>query len=189
MGSEMCIRDRIKADQVPELVIINKADAADPMVLARLRQREPHSVVVSAKTGEGMAEALAVIEGELPRPDVEFKALLPYQRGDLINRLHQHGEIASLEHTADGTIVHGRASTIGSAASALLMITSSGTWSALISANTSRTAASWPSGSGWEPSTTCRIRSESATSSSVDRNASTSWCGRCRTKPTVSLIV
>ena len=99
----------IKADQVPELVIINKADAADPMVLARLRQREPHSVVVSAKTGEGMAEALAVIEGELPRPDVEFKALLPYERGDLINRLHQHGEIASLEHTADGTIVHGRA--------------------------------------------------------------------------------
>ena len=34
-----------------------------------------------------------------------------------------------------------------------------------------------------EPSTTCRIRSASATSSSVDRNASTSWCGRCRTKP------
>ena len=65
----------------------------------------------------------------------------------------------------------------------------SGTWVALISANTSRTAASWPSGSGCEPSTTCRIRSESATSSSVERNASTSWWGRCRTNPTVSLIV
>ncbi|MFC4782908.1 GTPase HflX [Nocardioides sp. MAHUQ-72] len=99
----------IKADQVPELVIINKADAADPMVLARLRQREPHSVVVSAKTGEGIADALRVIEGELPRPGVEFKALLPYERGDLINRLHQHGEIDSMEHTGDGTIVLGRA--------------------------------------------------------------------------------
>ena len=99
----------IKADQVPELVVINKADAADPMVLARLRQREPHSVVVSAKTGEGIAEALAVIEGELPRPDVEFHALLPYERGDLINRLHQHGEIASMEHTPEGTVVRGRA--------------------------------------------------------------------------------
>ncbi len=59
----------IGASQVPELVVINKADAADPMVLARLRQREPHSVVVSAKTGEGIAEALAVVEGELPRPE------------------------------------------------------------------------------------------------------------------------
>ena len=49
----------IGATTVPELIVINKADAADPMVLARLRQREPHSVVVSAKTGEGIAEALS----------------------------------------------------------------------------------------------------------------------------------
>jgi GTP-binding protein HflX len=99
----------IGAGDVRELVVINKADAADPMVIARLRQREPHSVVVSARTGEGIAEALRVIEGELPRPGVEFKALLPYERGDLINRLHQHGEIDSMEHTGDGTIVSGRA--------------------------------------------------------------------------------
>jgi len=99
----------IGASEVPELVVINKADAADPMVLARLRQREPHSVVVSARTGEGIAAALALIEGELPRPGVEFRALLPYERGDLINRIHQQGEIASMEHTGDGTLVTGRA--------------------------------------------------------------------------------
>ena len=99
----------INATKVPELIVINKADLADPMVLARLRQREPHSVVVSAKTGEGIAEALQLIEGELPRPQVEFKALVPYERGDLINRLHQQGEIASMDHTGDGTIVVGRA--------------------------------------------------------------------------------
>jgi GTPase len=78
-------------------------------VLARVRQREPHSVTVSARTGEGIPEAIAAVEDELPRPDVEFKALLPYERGDLINRLHQHGEIASMEHTPDGTLVVGRA--------------------------------------------------------------------------------
>src|SRR3954449_6571411 len=99
----------IGADKVPEIIVINKADAADPMVLARLRQREPHAVVVSAKTGEGVADALALIEGELPRPGVEFRALLPYDRGDLINRLHQQGEIDSMEHTGEGTIVVGRA--------------------------------------------------------------------------------
>ncbi|MCW2795837.1 GTPase HflX [Nocardioides sp.] len=99
----------IGASEVRELVVINKADAADPMVLARLRQREPHSVVVSAKTGEGIVEALALIEGELPRPGIEFRALLPYERGDLINRIHQQGEIASMEHTGEGTLVQGRA--------------------------------------------------------------------------------
>ena len=99
----------IGADRVPELVVVNKADVADPMVIARLRQREPHSVVVSARTGEGIAQARAAVERDLPRPGVEFSALLPYERGDLINRLHQQGEIASLEHTADGTLVRGRA--------------------------------------------------------------------------------
>ncbi len=99
----------IGADKVPELIVINKADLADPMVIARLRQREPHSVVVSARTGEGIAEALRIVEGELPRPGVEFTALLPYGRGDLIDRLHREGEIDSQDHTADGTVVRGRA--------------------------------------------------------------------------------
>ena len=99
----------VDAAKIPELVVINKADAADPLVLARLQAREPHSVVVSAKTGEGIADALAVIESELPRPAVEIEVLLPYSRGDLVNRLHQEGEIDSIEHTADGSLVRGRA--------------------------------------------------------------------------------
>ena len=99
----------IGADKVPEVIVINKADAADPMVIARLRQREPHSVVVSAKTGEGVDDVLRVVEDELPRLGVEFEALVPYARGDLIDRIHQHGEIDSMEHTGDGTLVRGRA--------------------------------------------------------------------------------
>jgi GTP-binding protein HflX len=99
----------IDAGKVPELVVINKADAADPLVVQRLLTREPHSVVVSARTGEGIAEALALVESELPRPGVEFAALLPYDRGDLIDRLHRHGEIDAMEHTADGTRISGRA--------------------------------------------------------------------------------
>jgi GTP-binding protein HflX len=99
----------IHASKVPEIVVINKADAADPMVIARLLAREPHSVVVSARTGEGIDDVIAAIESELPRPSVQFEALVPYERGDLINRLHQQGEIESLEHTGDGTRVRGRA--------------------------------------------------------------------------------
>src|SRR6476620_364722 len=98
----------IGADKVPELVVINKADAADPMVLSRLRAREPHSVVVSAKTGEVIAEALAAVEADLPHPGVAIEALLPYERGDLLNRIHVSGEVESVEHTGDGSLVCGR---------------------------------------------------------------------------------
>ena len=116
----------IDAAGVPEIIVINKADAADPLVLARLRQREPHSVVVSARTGEGIAEALALVEGELPRPSVEFDALVPYSRGDLVNKIHQQGEIGSLEHTADGTRVTGRASEALAGELADFLVTRSG---------------------------------------------------------------
>ncbi|WP_406030416.1 GTPase HflX [Nocardioides sp. NBC_00163] len=99
----------IGASEVPELVVINKADISDPLVIARLLRAEPHSVAVSAKTGEGIDAAIKAVETDLPRPGVEFSALVPYERGDLVNRIHQHGEIDHLEHTAEGTVVKGRA--------------------------------------------------------------------------------
>ena len=110
-GQLVAVREvlaEIGADKVPELVVINKADVADDLVLARLRQREPHSVVVSARTGEGIEEARAAIEADLPRPAVEVVALLPYDRGDLLSRVHDHGEVISVEHTGDGTLLKAR---------------------------------------------------------------------------------
>ena len=100
----------IGADKVPELIVLNKADIADPLVVARLLQREPHSVVVSAKTGEGIEAALAAVEADLPRPDVAVEILLPYERGDLLNRIHLHGEVGQLEHTGEGTRLDARVS-------------------------------------------------------------------------------
>jgi GTP-binding protein HflX len=100
----------IEAHRIPELVVINKADLADPMTLARLRQREPHSVICSAKTGEGIAEVIAAVEADLPRPAVEIRVLLPYSRGDLVSRLHDRAEVISVEHTGDGTLLHARVS-------------------------------------------------------------------------------
>src|SRR5690242_8721788 len=93
----------IGATDVPELVVINKIDAADPHVVQRLLRTEPHSVAVSARTGEGIAEALAVVEGELPHPAVSFEALLPYSRGDLVARAHREGEVLAVAHCEGGT--------------------------------------------------------------------------------------
>ena len=37
-------------------------------------------------------------------------ALLPYDRGDLLSRVHDNGEVISLEHTGDGTLLKARVS-------------------------------------------------------------------------------
>ncbi|CAN5299893.1 GTPase HflX [soil metagenome] len=98
----------IGAADVPEIIVVNKTDAADPLTVQRLLGAEPHSLAVSAHTGDGIAEALAVIEADLPHPQVSLSVLVPYSRGDLVNKIHQFGEIDVLEHTGDGTRIDGR---------------------------------------------------------------------------------
>ncbi len=98
----------IGAAGVAEQLVINKVDAAAPDVLLALRGRFPDAMLVSARTGEGVPELLARIEERLPRPSVEVRALVPYARGDLIDRIHNAGEFVSAEHTATGTLVVAR---------------------------------------------------------------------------------
>jgi len=98
----------IGADKVPELVVVNKTDAADPMVVSRLLAREPHAMACSARTGEGIEQLLVALEADLPRPQQQVDVLLPYARGDLLNQIHQHGEVETLEHTGEGTRVAAR---------------------------------------------------------------------------------
>ena len=98
----------IDAHDIPEIVVINKADLADPLVLARLVRREKHSVVVSARTGQGIDELLALLDSELPRPDVEIHALVPYDRGDLVARVHAVGEVLDEQHEPEGTLLRAR---------------------------------------------------------------------------------
>ncbi len=94
----------VDARKVPEIIVLNKADAADPFVLERLKQREPRHVVVSARTGEGIQELLKAISDGIPRPGVRLELLIPYNRGDLLNKLHEtDAEILSLDHEETGT--------------------------------------------------------------------------------------
>ncbi|MDQ4492158.1 GTPase HflX [Sinomonas sp. ASV486] len=96
----------VDARKVPEIIVLNKADAADPFVLERLRQREPRHVIVSARTGLGIDELKEAISDAIPRPDVVLTLLVPYSRGDILSRLHtSSAEIRSLEHVEAGTRV------------------------------------------------------------------------------------
>jgi GTP-binding protein HflX len=98
----------IDALNVPELVIVNKVDAAEPDVVARLLRREKAAIAVSAWSGEGIDELLDVLADRLPRPDVEVDVLVPYSRGDVVHRLHSHGEVLLEEHLGEGTRVRAR---------------------------------------------------------------------------------
>ncbi|RZB22960.1 GTPase HflX [Micrococcus luteus] len=88
----------VDAHRIPEIIVLNKADAADPAVIARIRAKEPHAVVVSARTGEGIDELERAIAATIPRPDVRLELLIPFTRGELVSRLHS----ADAEILAEG---------------------------------------------------------------------------------------
>ena len=98
----------LEVGDVKEVIVINKADAADPEVIDRLTRQERHSIVVSARTGLGLDALRDLVADELPRPDIEVKAVIPYDRGDLVSKLHQDSEVLSTEHREDGTFVHAK---------------------------------------------------------------------------------
>ncbi|WP_129842813.1 GTPase HflX [Streptomyces sp. RFCAC02] len=98
----------VGAREVPEIIVVNKADVADELTLQRLLRAEKRAVAVSAHTGEGIAELLERIDAELPRPGVEVTALVPYTEGTLVSRVHAEGEVLSEEHTDRGTLLTAR---------------------------------------------------------------------------------
>lgn len=95
----------INATNLPEIVVINKADAADPYVLDRLKLREKNSVAVSALTGQGIDQLISMIEEQLPTPQIDVKVLIPYTHGDLIGRIYKEGMLISREDTEAGYLI------------------------------------------------------------------------------------
>ncbi|WP_306839475.1 GTPase HflX [Catenuloplanes nepalensis] len=98
----------VGADRLPELLVVNKTDAADEETLLRLKREWPDAIFVSAHTGRGIDELRTAIEGRLPRPAVEIRVTVPYDRGDLVAQVHRRGEVLSTAHTGEGTQLHVR---------------------------------------------------------------------------------
>ena len=93
----------IGADDVPELIVFNKSDIADPDDARRLLQSHPGSVLLSAETGEGIDRLLDVV-GERLRELTHVVALVvPYDRGDVVAAVHRAGEVVSESHDDDAT--------------------------------------------------------------------------------------
>ena len=101
------IRD-IGGEKIPEIIALNKADIADPEMMRLVLREEPDAYPVSVHTGAGIEALIGAIEASLPRPKVEVNTLIPYNRGDLVSRIHEEGEILREEHLAEGTALHAR---------------------------------------------------------------------------------
>jgi GTP-binding protein HflX len=92
--------------KIPEIIALNKADIADPEVIAQVLIQEPDAYLISVHSGVGIEKLIRAIESSLPRPRIEIRTVLPYDRGDLVSQIHEHGEILSREYLPEGTSLH-----------------------------------------------------------------------------------
>ena len=96
------VLSEIGADDVPELVVFNKADVGGDEG-RRLHERHPGSVLASARTGDGVADLLAALGDRLRALARVVELVVPYDRGDVVAAVHRQGEVITERHEAEAT--------------------------------------------------------------------------------------
>lgn len=92
----------IDAEQVPELVVFNKADLIDPRARTRIENLYPDAVMISATTGEGVEKLAWVIADRLQDDTVTLTLAIPYERSELVAAAYQQGEVIEERHDDEG---------------------------------------------------------------------------------------
>ena len=92
----------IGAEGKPMLMIFNKVDLVPSGgVMSRFLETYPHAAIISAKTGQGIAELMAELSSAL-RPIREFLELaVPHDRSDIIARLHEVAQVVERDYEGE----------------------------------------------------------------------------------------
>ncbi|MDQ3570160.1 MAG: GTPase HflX [Actinomycetota bacterium] len=103
----------IGAGDVPELLAFNKADVTDEA--KRLAGDHEGSVTVSAATGMGVDNLVAVAGDRLRVTDRVVELVVPFTRGDVVAALHREGDVLLEEHEEECTRLRARLDGAGAA--------------------------------------------------------------------------
>ncbi len=110
MGQFEAVRrvlSEIEADDVPELVAVNKADLA-PREAARLAASIPGAVAFSALTGRGVGDLLDSMAAALRAGDRIVSLAVPVARGDVLAAVHRQGEVVDEAYEGETVVLHAR---------------------------------------------------------------------------------
>ena len=103
-------RDAVTAAQTYAAELGHERIGDDHLLLAIDSSAGSSAAQALAEAGVDAAGLRAEIERRLPMPAVEVRALVPYDRGDLISAVHESGVLISAAHEENGTAVHAHVS-------------------------------------------------------------------------------
>ena len=109
LSSVRAVLEEIDAEDIPQLLVLNKVDIVDPVTRRRLANRHPQAVQVSARTGEGLDQLKQRVAEFFADRFVDVRLLVPHDSGATLSALYESGApISSREDGADGVLVTAR---------------------------------------------------------------------------------
>ncbi|HEX3946624.1 MAG TPA: GTPase HflX [Acidimicrobiales bacterium] len=105
MAAVRTVMEEIGAGGLPELLVVNKADRA-PDEAKRLAAGVDGSVLISARTGEGIDDLLRTIGDRVRAADRVVELVIPWARGDVLAAVHREGEVVEQEAGDEAARVH-----------------------------------------------------------------------------------
>ena len=95
----------IDANDIPEILVINKTDVLDVTQLQRIQNLYPDAVLISALERSGLERVVEAVGEAVRKQTVTLTLAVPYVRGDVVAAAHRLGEVIGEKHDDDGTVL------------------------------------------------------------------------------------
>ncbi len=99
MAAVQTVLEELNAWGKQMIVVFNKIDkVTNPALIEHCLRQHPHSVAISARTGEGFDPLLGEMENQVKSWRLRVKLLLPNHRTALVAELHRVGRVLDLSY-------------------------------------------------------------------------------------------
>ncbi len=105
------VLEEIGAKEIPELLVVNKADTFTDTQRSRFANLYPEAVLISALEDSDFDDLLGAIGEALVVNTITLSLTVPYERGDVVAAAHRVGEVIEEKHDNLGTILDVRVPT------------------------------------------------------------------------------
>ncbi|XP_026442661.1 uncharacterized protein LOC113342288 [Papaver somniferum] len=100
------VLSELNVSSIPKLIIWNKVDkVSDPCNLKIEADAREDVICVSALSGDGLQDFCDAVQSKLKDSMVWVEALIPFDKGELLNTIHRVGMVEGTEYTEDGTLI------------------------------------------------------------------------------------
>ena len=105
IGAVREVLKEIDAEQIPELLVFNKADSLSQTQHQRVANLYPEAILISALNDQGFEELLTTLGEALEGNTLTLSLTVPYERGDVVAAAHRIGDVIQEKHDDLGTIL------------------------------------------------------------------------------------